>query len=71
MDVFVVQHVHELGEDREDVKFIGVYATEESARAAVERLSIQPGFKDTRDGFCIDCYEVDQDHWTEGFVTIC
>ena len=34
MDVFVVQHVHEIDEDDEDVKFIGVYSTEESARRA-------------------------------------
>ena len=70
MDVFLVQHVHELDEDREDVKLIGVYATEEGAQAAVKRLSIQPGFRDTTDGFHIDRYRVDEDHWTEGFVTV-
>ena len=69
MNVFVLQHVHELDEDREDVKFIGVYATEEGAQAAVKRLSFQPGFRDTPDGFHVERYQVDEDHWTEGFVT--
>lgn len=54
MEVFVVHHVHELEEDREDVKLIGVYSTEETANAAVKRLSTQPGFRDTPDGFHID-----------------
>jgi hypothetical protein len=38
MEVFVVQHAHEIEEDKEDVKFIGVYSTEESANAAVAGL---------------------------------
>lgn len=36
--VFVVQHVHELEEGNEDVKFVGVYSTHENAREAVERF---------------------------------
>jgi hypothetical protein len=70
MDVFVVQHVHELSEDDKDVKFIGVYSTDEEARAAVARLSLQPGFRETSGGFHVSRYTVDQDHWTEGFVTV-
>jgi hypothetical protein len=70
MDVFVVQHVHELDLDDEDVKFIGVYSSEQAANAAVARLSSQPGFRDATSGFHVDRYTVDQDHWTEGFVTV-
>ena len=70
MYVFVVQHVHELKEDDEDVKLIGVYSTEESARAAVARLSLQPGFRESASGFHVDRYTVDKDHWAEGFVTV-
>jgi len=47
----------------------------------VARLSLQPGFcghpyvvdpqKDVDEqGFHIDRYELDKDHWTEGFVTM-
>jgi hypothetical protein len=69
MDVFVVQHVHEIGDDNEDVKVIGIYSTDESAKAAVARLSLQPGFRETVGGFHIDRYTLDHDQWTEGFVT--
>jgi hypothetical protein len=31
MDIFVVQHVHEFEDGREDVQFIGVYSTAELA----------------------------------------
>jgi hypothetical protein len=68
--VFVVQHVHEIGTGAEDVKFIGVYSSRALAAAAVERLGAQPGFRDTPDGFHIDAYDMDADHWTEGFVSL-
>jgi len=67
--VFVVQHVHEAPDGDEDTKFIGVYATEEDARAAVARLSTQPGFREHQDGFHITRYELNRDHWAEGFVS--
>jgi len=70
MYVFVVEHVHEMEEDNEEVKLIGVYSTEESARAAVARLSLQPGFRESPSGFHVDRYTVDKDHWAEGFVTV-
>jgi hypothetical protein len=68
--VYVVQHVHILEKDDEDVKMIGVYSTEILAQEAVERLRSQPGFCDTPNGFSIDPYELDADHWTSGFVTL-
>jgi hypothetical protein len=70
MEVFVLQHVHTFGEGEEDVKMIGVYSSREQAEAAVERLSIQPGFNDAPEGFEIDPYVLDEDHWTEGYVTV-
>lgn len=70
MSVYVVQHVHEFDDDTEDIKFIGVYSTYQKAEEAVDRLKNQSGFCDTPEGFHIDLYEVDVDHWTEGYVTI-
>ena len=67
--VFVVQHVHKL-DDEEDVKLIGVYRSAESVKAAAARLSLQSGFKDSPNGFSVDPYELDQDNWTEGFITV-
>lgn len=67
--VFILQHERpETEEVMEDVKFIGAYSSRVSAEAAVHRLQRQPGFCDYPDGFSIDEYEVDKDHWTEGFV---
>lgn len=68
--VYVVQHVHALPGDIEDVKFIGVYASELDAQRAVAKLRTAPGFREHPDGFSVDCYELNKDHWTEGFVTV-
>ena len=65
--VFVLQHVTPHDDGGEDVKFIGVYRTEESATFAVQRLSNEPGFREHTDGFTLDEYELDLDHWTDGF----
>jgi len=71
MDVFVVQHLRESSDGTEDVKFIGVYSSAPAAQTAVERLRSKPGFCEYPDGFSIDRYPVDQDHWTEGFGLGC
>jgi hypothetical protein len=68
--VYVLQHVHAFDDDEEDVKFLGVYSSRENAQVAVTRLSQAPGFCDARDGFHIDEYELDKDHWVEGYVTV-
>jgi len=66
--VFVLQHSYERPVGIDESKFIGVYATRAKADAAVKRLMIQPGFRDHPDEFCIDEYELNQDHWGEVFV---
>ena len=68
--VFVLQHLHALPTGEEDVKLIGVYASQASAEAARDRLRRQPGFAQQPDGFTIARYEIGKDHWTEGFVTV-
>ncbi len=68
--VFVLQHVHTREDGVEDVKFIGVYSSREKAQAAVARLGRQPGFADAPDGFHVDEYRIDQDHWAEGYVQV-
>ena len=69
MRVFVVQHQHDL-DGCDEVKFIGVYSSEDRGWAAVERSRRLPGFCKHPDGFSVDAYEVDKDHWTEGFKTV-
>jgi hypothetical protein len=79
--VFVVQYLHRLPSGEDSVVFIGVYRTKYDAHQAVQRLSSQPGFSrhpfvvdvdDSEDdqGFHVSEYELDKDHWTEGFVTM-
>lgn len=69
LTVYLVQHAHERADGSEDAKFIGVYASRGDAQAAVDRLSLQPGFCDHQDGFHIDEYPVGKDHWSEGFIS--
>lgn len=79
--VYIVQHLNILPGGEESVKFIGTYRALDTAKAAVRRLAVQPGFSkhpsiihpsetDEEAGFYIDNYELDKDHWTEGFVTM-
>ncbi len=79
--VFIVQHLNILPGRQGDVKFIGAYRSAEAAHAAIERVKGQPGFcdhprvidplhDDEEAGFYVDEYELDKDHWTEGFVTV-
>lgn len=63
--VHLLWHVH-----NDDELLIGVYGTNEDAVAAKERLRQEPGFADTPDGFEIHEYQLNQDHWTEGYVRV-
>jgi len=60
-------HVRADDEYADDAKFIGVYSSEEEAKKAIVRLKDQPGFRDHPAGFQISKYEINKDHWTEGF----
>ena len=62
--VYVLSHIDAF----EDGKLIGVYRTEGDAAAAIERMKGKPGFSDEGGKFVIDAYELNHDHWTEGFV---
>jgi hypothetical protein len=75
--VFVVQHLSGV-DPEEDVKFIGVYRSREVAHVAIERLRFQPGFRDhpkiidalsddETQGFYVGEYQLDKDHWSEGY----
>jgi hypothetical protein len=79
--IYLVQHLHILPQDEEDVKMIGVYATREDAIEAVARLALQPGFCDhprivdfdadtDMQGFHVEEYEIGKDHWQEGYATV-
>jgi hypothetical protein len=61
---------NKLEDFEERAKLIGVYSEEEEAKHAIERVKDKPGFRDYPDSFLIDCYELNQDHWQDGFVTL-
>jgi len=62
--VFLLWHTNP---ETEDVKLIGVYASNEDATGAMERLKDKPGFISSPSGFEISEYQVGRDNWTEGF----
>ncbi len=67
--VFLVWHAHDLvGEV--DVKLLGVFSTNELAVERVARARAEEGFRDYPDNFEVSEYKVDEDTWTEGFVTL-
>ena len=65
--VFPLWHVRRDDEHGDDAKFIGVYSSHEAAKEAVGRLEQLPGFADHPAGFQVEEYQLDEDHWTEGF----
>lgn len=56
--------------ETQSVKIIGIYTSEELAQAAIERTRSLPGFIDHPNAFKIDRYDIDQDHWSRGFVRL-
>jgi hypothetical protein len=58
----------EVGEDTE--LLIGVYRTEDSAKAAIVRVKDQPGFRDYPEGFTAYEHFLDKDSWEEGFARV-
>ena len=67
--VFVLTHSHELPSGEEDIKLIGVYSSRTRADAALATAAHRPGFREFPDGFHVDPYVLDEDHWIEGFST--
>jgi len=79
--VFIIQHLHVLPGGEEDVKLIGAYSSHAEALAAVSRLRTQPGFSDfpnvvtssesdEEQGFYIGEFQLNLDHWSEGYETV-
>ena len=67
MKLYILQHEREDSEFADDTKLIGIYSSKDAAEAAVRWLEKLPGFSKVPQGFYTDAYEVDKDHWTEGF----
>jgi len=61
--VYLLWHTDSFG----DEKLIGVYATRSEATFAIGRVKDKPGFSEGGE-FEIAEYELNKDHWTDGFV---
>jgi len=70
--IWLVWHIDDdaPSDEEEYEKFIGVYSSEELARAAVDRLRDKPGFRDYPERWRIDYRYLDHDHWRDGYATI-
>lgn len=74
MKVFLLQHSYEyeIYDDIkvEETKVIGIYSSEKKADEAKARFKVKEGFKRfPEECFFMDEYQLDQDHWEEGFIT--
>jgi hypothetical protein len=52
------------------VKVVGIYSSRPLAEEAEERTRALPGFCTEPEGFTIEQYQVDSDHWSRGFVRL-
>lgn len=65
--VFNLQHDKPKGNGYVCAKAIGIYSSKEKGMEAIERSVKLEGFCDYPDDFHLVEYELDMDHWTEGF----
>ncbi|GGG98203.1 hypothetical protein [Silvibacterium dinghuense] len=66
--VFLLWYVRLWDEGEDTELLVGVYSSEANARAAIERLKGQPGFRQYVQGFQVHPYSLDRDSWTEGYA---
>ena len=66
-EVFLVHHIRELGDDAEEVKFVGVFSDIEKAQAAIDKIKSEPGFRDFPNGFSLEAHTLNRVGWSEGF----
>lgn len=61
---------HAAEEEGDDVKLLGVYSSRENAVARIERAKRLDGFRDEPECFFVGEFGLDEDEWTEGFITV-
>jgi len=68
--VYLLWFVQEHQQNDDTELLIGVYDSEDAAKAAIGRVKGQPGFVDFPEGFQIHARVIGQDSWTKGFVRV-
>jgi hypothetical protein len=64
VSVYLLWHTDRTG----DEKLIGVYEKRSNASSAMKRIKGKPGFVEKGGVFEIVSYELNKDHWSEGFI---
>jgi hypothetical protein len=67
--VYLLWHSHAFPDGEIDDKLLGVYSSRERAMNRQPEAAKSPGFRDEPEGFTVSEYQLDDDHWTEGYVT--
>lgn len=65
--VYILWHHYPDDPEDDNAKLLGVYSSEENARRRIEKYKLLPGFTRGEGAFTIDAYEIDVDHWNEGY----
>ena len=66
MNFYILEHYYK-DNTHSSTKMIGIYSTEENAQKTIEELKKMPGFKKYPNGFIIQKYKLDEDHFINGF----
>jgi hypothetical protein len=68
-EVYLLWFVKEMPTGMEDIELlIGVYSSNEEAKAAIARVKDEKGFSEFQEGFQIHPYQLDRDSWTKGYI---
>lgn len=65
--VYILWHHYPDDPDDDNAKLLGVYSSEVAAQRIEKKYKLLPGFSRGEGQFTIDAYEIDEDHWNEGF----
>lgn len=67
-EVFLLWHHYPDVPGDDNAKLLGVYSSKKLAEQQIETFyKSLPGFRTSNGEFTVDKYEVDKNHWAEGF----
>ena len=71
--IYLLSHFFEIEENefyKDEVRYIGIYSTEEKMINELQKMKTKNGFKDYVDFFADAQYEINKMEWTSGFSTV-
>ncbi|MNE11604.1 hypothetical protein D3C87_228160 [compost metagenome] len=67
-EVYCLTHFYDV-EDDEEIRYIGIYTTNERAEEVLSELKLKPGFAEHPEDFNIDRFTLNEREWKEGFIS--